>query len=483
MSRFHLLQQDRSRRSFLKGVLAAAAASYTLPALAVPTKMAAVQPGNELLHGAMEAARWVRASEMRTAQGKYWLPDPTHPSRELPPAQSRSIRRGSAGILLFLLEMYSATGDPAYLDDAVSGARYLAATWQQMLHDSSVAPGTRLSFYDGLAGAGFALTQTWSYSKEEPLRQAADAITSYLSEAAVRDSDGVSWSETSSIAGDSSVILYLLNAAQALQDPGYRKVAAQGADRLVALQTDGSADHSWSELPSRPVHSTERAYIPNFEYGTAGIAYTLARVYEDTEQADYLQAAREGAFRIERVACRQKDGVLTPYCVPDTMSNFQIGFSQGAAGTARLFYQLHKVTSDNAYFLMSEKLADGILGALKRPLTTLALEENALCQHSGKAGVMEFLLGMGKVTGDTRYTQAVNRIGRETIEEMDFHGHRSRWFDNYSHVPAPQDTWETGYSFGAAGIGSALLHSAMVEHTAWQPIVWPDNPFPHISAL
>ncbi|MBW8748307.1 MAG: hypothetical protein JF584_12225 [Acidobacteria bacterium] len=482
MYRLHLLQQDRSRRSFLKSAFASAVVGCSLPALAVPAKMSSAHARSDLLHGAMEAARWIRAGEMKTSQGKYWLPEPIHPSRELSAVQSRNIRRGSAGILLFLLEMYTATGDATYLEDAVSGARFLSATWPQMLRAPEATPGTRHSFYDGLAGVGFALTETWRISQDTSIKHAADAITGYLSESAIRDSDGVSWSETSSIAGDSSVILYLLYAAQILDDSGYRHVAAQGADRLVSLQDSGNGVHL-SELPSRRIQQTDRTYVPNFEYGAAGIAYTLARAYEDTEQADYLQAAREGALRIELVACRQKEGVLIPYCVPAQPAAFQIGFSQGAAGTARLFYQLHKVTADNAFFQMSEKLADGILSALQRPLTTMAPEENALCQHSGKAGVMEFLLGMGKVTRDTRYREAVDRIGQETIQMMDFYGHRSRWYDSYSHVPAPFDTWETGYSFGAAGIGSALLHAAVAGSSDWQPITWPDNPFPLTSRL
>ena len=482
MYRLHLLQQDRSRRSFLKSAFASAVVGCSLPALAVPAKMSSAHARNDLLHGAMEAARWIRAGEMKTSQGKYWLPEPIHPSRELSAVQSRNIRRGSAGIILFLLEMYTATGDATYLEDAASGARFLSATWPQMLRVPEATPGTRHSFYDGLAGVGFALTETWRISQETSIKHAAEAITGYLSESAIRDSDGVSWSETSSIAGDSSVILYLLYAAQTLDDPGYRHVAAQGADRLVSLQDSGNGLHL-SELPSRRIQQTDGTYVPNFEYGAAGIAYTLARAYEDTEQADYLQAAREGALHIERVACRQKEGVLIPYCLPAQSAAFQIGFSQGAAGTARLFYQLHKVTADNAFFRMSEKLADGILSALQRPLTTMAPEENALCQHSGKAGVMEFLLGMGKVTRDTRYREAVERIGQETIQMMDFYGHRSRWFDSYSHVPAPFDTWETGYSFGAAGIGSALLHAAVAGSSDWQPITWPDNPFPLSSRL
>lgn len=485
MDGLNRLPHALSRRGFVQAAFAAVATTtLSSTAHALPTLIRPSRSRDLFLDGAVDAAQWIRTGEMITPQGKYWLAEPTHPSRVLSPADSRNIRRGSAGILLFFLEMYAATGDRVYLEDAVSGAQWLAATWQDVMQAPETAPGSRTSLYDGLAGIGFALAETWRFSGEPRLKQAADAITSYLSESAIRDSDGVSWSETAGIAGDSSVILYLVYAANVLEDTGYRDVAAQGANRLLSAETESSGNAKLlSELPTRMAQATDTSYFPNFEHGKAGIAYTLARVYEVTEQADYLDAARDGARHIEQIACRQKQGILIPYCLPENASNFQIGFGDGAAGTARLFYQLHKVTSDNEFFQVSQKLAEGVLGALQRPISFIPQGENALCQRSGKAGVTEFLLGMEEVTRDAHYTQAVDRIARETLDLMDFHGQRNRWFENYSRVPAPRYVWETGYSLGVAGIGSALLHTAVAGRASRRMIQWPDNPFPNGATL
>ena len=69
MYRLHLLQQNRSRRSFLKGAFASVVAGCSLPALAVPVKMSSAHARNELLHGAMEAGRVHRDDVAMVAGG------------------------------------------------------------------------------------------------------------------------------------------------------------------------------------------------------------------------------------------------------------------------------------------------------------------------------------------------------------------------------------------------------------------------------
>ena len=66
---------------------------------------------------AVDAAKWIRASRVETSFGITWPADPRDPR-----TVSTALYSGSPGVILFLLELYQATGDRAYLDDAKRGA-------------------------------------------------------------------------------------------------------------------------------------------------------------------------------------------------------------------------------------------------------------------------------------------------------------------------------------------------------------------------
>ena len=47
--------------------------------------------------------------------------------------------------------------------------------------------------------------------------------------------------------------------------------------------------------------------MPNFSHGTAGIAYFLARVHEETNERKYLDAAIAGAKYLQAIAKTEGD--------------------------------------------------------------------------------------------------------------------------------------------------------------------------------
>src|SRR6478672_2819569 len=66
---------------------------------------------------AVDAAKWIRQSRLQTTFGWAWPADPRDPK-----TVSTSLYSGSPGVVLFLLELNSATGDPGYLAEAKKGA-------------------------------------------------------------------------------------------------------------------------------------------------------------------------------------------------------------------------------------------------------------------------------------------------------------------------------------------------------------------------
>src|SRR4051795_6877365 len=66
---------------------------------------------------AIDAAKWIKSTRAATTFGVAWPSDPGNPR-----SVSTDLYSGSPGVVLFLIEMYKATGETAYLGDARRGA-------------------------------------------------------------------------------------------------------------------------------------------------------------------------------------------------------------------------------------------------------------------------------------------------------------------------------------------------------------------------
>lgn len=142
----------------------------------------------------------------------------------------------------------------------------------------------------------------------------------------------------------------------------YRALASRAGERLLELgvpRAEGGL--SWKGAPATSLGLLEDAYFPNFELGTAGVAYVLARLYEETGNSNFLDAARQGALHLQQIATVRGRGALIPYRYPDLTDIYYLGFCHGPAGSARLFYQLYKVTKESSYLDWTESLARGVI--------------------------------------------------------------------------------------------------------------------------
>jgi len=429
--------------------------------------------------GATEAARWIRSVQVDSAAGRVWLPEPAHPEKLTTVSPANAIYSGSAGVVLFFLELARAAGDASYLEDARKGADYLVTTWHQLPSEKERIPGANLSFYNGLAGVAFVLAETWKATGDLRYKDAAVAATQYLVGAAKKTSAGVAWSAAPGIVADGSVILYLLYAAQMFGDDAYRTVAANAGLHLLELGTPHSKGGvSWKGVPPTILGLPDETYFPNFELGTAGVAFVLARLHEETGEPRYLEAAKQGALHLQSIATVRGTGALVPYRYPDLQEVHYLGFCHGPAGTARLFYQLYKTTKEQRYLDWTERLAAGVVNS-QIPENQTPGFWNVVCQCCGSAGVSDFFFGLWAATGKTEYYAFANKLTAQTLShQTNFDGNGSRWFQAWTRVRPSEVSAETGYSIGAAGIGTALLRASLAQKGQYQAIAFPDNPFP-----
>ncbi len=134
---------------------------------------------------AIEAARWIQSSAIPTDHGIVWPADPRDPK-----TVNNTLYVGTPGVVLFFLEAYRSTGNPAYLKDARAGA-------DDLLASLSMEKDTGL--YTGLAGIGFTLAETYKVTKAPVYRRGALRVVELLRERAVKAGEGIECSETTDI--------------------------------------------------------------------------------------------------------------------------------------------------------------------------------------------------------------------------------------------------------------------------------------------
>ena len=194
------------------------------------------------LEAAEAAARWIRSAAQETEHGLVWLPEPDHPERRATVTAPPTLYSGSAGIVLFLLELARATGDAAYLDDARRGADQLAASWREALDVAPLVPleNAHLDFGMGLAGTAFTLAHAWRATQDDRYRQAALAITAHIVGAARPAGGGVTWTGSPTVGlGDGSG---RFTGAGPL--PSSRKATGMTTRPIATVMTKVTAPHS-----------------------------------------------------------------------------------------------------------------------------------------------------------------------------------------------------------------------------------------------
>lgn len=297
-----------SRRTFLETGAIVAAATPTLAwpnsSSEIPERSGPDASAANYLAAAKEAARWIQSVEKQTDHGVYWLPDPDHPEELVTASPVNTVYSGSAGTVLFFLELAKASGEESYWKTAKLGADYLVHTWQDLkTPQKGFFPNSELGFSAGISGVAFVLAEAWKATGETRYREAALAASRHIAASARPVGKGVEWTGAPGVIGDGGIILYLLYAARTLSDSTFSDAAIRGGSRLLELsETDPRGGIRWQGISPETIAYPKGTYWPNFEMGTAGVAYVLARLYGETKQKEFLDAAKAGAKHIQSIA-------------------------------------------------------------------------------------------------------------------------------------------------------------------------------------
>jgi lantibiotic modifying enzyme len=370
---------------------------------------------------------------------------------------------GSAGTILFFLELAESTGEQGYRDIALTGAAYIAGQIEKVK-----ASG----LYRGLAGIIFALDQTVRASGDSSFLNALNLAIDRLHANAKHGNPGLLWNEPNDLfSGTAGIGLALIYLAKQSGRNRFLELAKAAGESLLARAHQSPVGNYWT------FSTTCLTHYPNFSHGTAGVGYLLAELYEATQEEFYLASALAAGRYLRSVVSRAgSSDCLVFHDDAAGRDLFYLGWCHGPAGTGRFFYRLFQLTGDLDW-----------LGLVKRQAATLIASGiperqtpgywNNVSRCCGAAGVGEFFLGLYRAIEDTAYLAFAKHLADYLIARAETDANGMKWTHAERRVEPDIVTAQTGLMQGAAGVGLFLVHLDEVRRHRKPLIRFPDEPF------
>lgn len=423
---------DRSpvtRREMIATTAGALSSLFALPLSRWPRL---ASPPSDL-EVALSAARWIGRSRIETKDGVAWPADPTNPA-----SIGLDLFDGMPGIVLFHLELFDATHDAAWLDEARLGANWLITKLPAL--QASGACG----LYDGLAGAAFVLEETHRATGDGKYRDAAKQAIAMIHGLAKKSITFAEWAGPSSgydvVSGAAGIGLFLLWADDVIDDSESRAIALAAGRRLLETGTPDRGGTKWL------ARGGSISY-PNFAHGTAGVALFLAELMRATGDRSCMAGALSGARYLESIAKTDNNGFRVFHHEPGGEDVYAMGWCDGPTGTARLFHQLGVVTGRSKWTNLAYACARSILASG---------DGKSVGQCSGNAGIGEFFIALQRESPKPEYATMITRMSATTQDVV---------------------ATLTGFMNGAAGIGTFFLHADGLAKGRRPAVTWPDSPW------
>jgi len=437
------------RRDLLRNGLLAGVGAVALPRalLAEWARVREHAPARPYLEAALRAEHWLRT----VGAGKNLWPPVPAPGVDTFDRSQLSLYHGAPGVILFYLELYGATAEKGFLDEAVRGAQLLAAA-------SGSAPDSDAGLYTGASGVAWILLEVARTSGREDLRAAATRIAQVVAANAKRDGDGVWWSDSTDIvSGSSGILLTLLRTRELLGDQAIDLARGAGDALLQASVPAADGHRMWYyDRTVRP--GPEARELPNFSHGTAGVAYALATLSQNGGEHRHLDAALDGAEHLKALMVPSGDGTVIRHNSLAAGENlFYLSWCHGAPGTNRLWQRLHAIDADAKWSALESHGATGVI-AQGVPEKRTAGFWNNISMCCGNAGVAEYFLSRYRRTGDAGDLAYARRHADDVLARGSIENDQERWVQAENRVAPTEVLAQTGWMQGAAGVGTMLLH-------------------------
>lgn len=421
------------------------------------------------LQTALEAEAYIRTFQVEEEDGIYW-------SGYLGEKAALSYGLGAAGIAYFYLELYQTTGEPRFRDTVLKASNYLCKHWRESFENAKerASAGGHFSSTSDITGIAKVLFPIYETFHREQEKSTLIAMTDTIVAEAKEDERGIIWDGDPTFGHDAGVVVYLFFASRILHRPDYKVIAEKAADVVLAAGVpDERGGIAWDTnanlFPCR---------LPNFEMGTAGTGYALAAAYEYTKDERFLEGAKEAAKHLKTIAVPKGKGFLIPFRdEPDTEQIFYVAECHGPTGTSKLFYQLYKVTKDEAYLQDLRGLLEGLHG-IGAPERQSAGYWNTVCTCCGTGGILQFALNLYLVSHDQNALDTAKTAANILIAEQEKQEQGTAWPHAWTRITPEFITVDPGFVNGASGIGTALLQIYQLLNHRFHMDRMLEDPFP-----
>ncbi len=412
---------------------------------------------------AIKSEKYIQIGKLQSENGQMWkeMPD------SINSGTNEALYRGASGVVLFYLELFNATGDSTYLNEASKGADYLLSTMEGTKYTSE-----DVGLYTGLAGIGFTLSEVFKVTGEKKYKAAVLKTVNILESSSKETPTGIHWDGvTDVIYGSAGIGLYLQHIASDLE--------IKKADSLSVLVANGLLDNAiieskglrWKAYPGIKV------FMDNFSHGASGIAYFLAQTYKRTKEEKYLNAARKAAEFLDSIA---NEKGYVPHHLPNEEELFYLNWCHGPGGTSRLYYILYEITNDKKWLDKITKTADQIIleGIDKKQKHGYWNNVGKCC---GDTGVAEYYFWLYQMTGNTEYLKFSERMTQKIISLSTVENDHIKWIHAENRVSPDATAAQTGLMQGSAGMGLWFLQINAFQKQQEPLILLPDKPQIHTA--
>ncbi len=433
--------------------------------------MQLLEPGRAL-ELAVETADFLEGCR----RGTFWARTP-----ETDAPIDHTLYHGTAGIILFLLELGAATGDPVYEQHAVNAGR-------ELVEATAAKSWASVAFATGWPGYAFVFSELYKRTDDRKFWDAANTCIERLLQQSSVIGAGIGWvepmpfSDITGFTGDREIFDVSVGAAGAALafltlhehsgTPQPLDSAVSVGNRLLEVGEHTESGTRWGLMSDIPYPFT----APNFAHGGAGVGYLFTRLYQTTDDRRFLDAALDAARYVVSRMHPVGEGSLVCHTEEQHPPEFYLGQCHGPAGTARLFSLLADVTGDPVHREPIASMIRGMrsLGAPEQRSWGWWNNHGRCC---GDAGLGDAALLLGNthtaaaadaaaqnLAPETEWQASLNELAARcagVVESRSSAEHGGRSWLQAEHRSRPRFVQtQTGFMQGASGIASFLVHYA-----------------------
>lgn len=428
----------------------------------------------DYLKSAIETADWIAKYEIIEDEGKTWK---TYP-KEQNGAQGtfvlskKNFYAGSSGIGFFFLRLYQVTGDEKWLGEAEAAAAYILKhetdisyyknVQEKIEKDKAHVYGWAFSYKVGPICEGQFVYALYEATKKEEYKAFAIRQADVFVEAAIRDENGIHWSDARDIVGDAGGIVYLIQVYKQTGDKKYLQTAVEAGnyiERYGHQAQNGGTYYDLYDVYAAGEGEKGTVHV-NFSHGSAGTGYLWAVLYEATKDEKYLKLAEDVVEYLDGIALGDDAAVLLPYQDhpdkgPDNQKIY-LGMCGGPIGTTFFFKKLYETTGDDKYLEWMNRLAHGLIKAGVPEKKSWGYW-GSKCICCGGPGALEYFVMMYEFTRDELYMKYAKKTADILISESSTELSGRTWFGAWDRTKPEQVVSYLGFYIGAAGAAGSLL--------------------------